>query len=347
MPVGVFLSGGLDSTTLALQLERPHTFTLGFDVASHDESDIARQVADHIKADHTTKRSTGTDLDQALERFARVFDEPFGDHGAWPMVLVSELARSKVKVALSGEGGDELFGGYQWYDKFPRFRSSLWHRILASSLPPLLATTRSSARRAATGVERYAMFLGPFTKRQKMSLMHPDLARTTGGTNNDYDDLWHFRRYWREELPVLKRLQWADLHTYLVDDMLTKVDRASMSVSLEARPPFVDHRMVELALAVPNDLLHRRGQGKLLTRRLLEGQVPDEVLTRRKIGFSMPVRRWAAQSSGLLRDALARLADRGLLCERATRLGGQRFTNEQTWTLLATDRFLTTRSASL
>ena len=331
VPIGVFLSGGIDSTTVAVNVERPSTFTLGFDVRSHDETDVARSIAEHIGADHHTERSRGVDLEEALDRLPLIYDQPFGDHGAWPMHLIARLAVRRVKVALTGEGGDELFAGYHWYAKVPRFRSSVWKRLAARLLPPLTALGRSTQRRAAEGLERYSMFLGPFTPAQKTALLSPALM-----ADGDYDDLWHFRKFWKAELSPIKRMQWLDLHTYLADDMLPKVDLATMAVSLEARPPFVDHRMVEFALRLAPDLLRRGDEGKVLSRRYLQPRLPPGVLDRPKIGFSMPVRRWVKRQPELLRAALGRLYERGLLKSPKKPY----LNSEQTWSLLVLDRFL-------
>ena len=213
VPYGVFLSGGIDSSAVTTALcdgrserdgdGRTRTFTLGFDVRSHDESAIAAEVAAHLGTDHHHRQADGIDLAAALERFPALYDEPFGDHGAWPMHLVARLASEQVKVVLSGEGGDELFGGYHWYRKAPRQRARLHHHLALRWLPALSAASRSAQRRLAHGLERYAMFLGPFTPLQKRDLIHPDLVDATGGwaggTDHDawYADLWHFRRNWR------------------------------------------------------------------------------------------------------------------------------------------------------
>ncbi len=347
-PVGVFLSGGLDSTSLTAnlasngELVTPSTFTLGFDVASHDEAEAAREIARHLGCRHHEERATGFELDSTLDRYLDVFDEPFGDHGAWPMVMVSELAQRQVKVALSGEGGDELFAGYQWYDKVPRFRSNWWQKTLAGTLPPLWAASRSAQRRAATGLDRYAMFMGPFTPAQKRFMIAPELM------SDAYDDLWYFRKYWREDLSPIKAMQWVDVHTYLLDDMLTKVDHASMSVSLEARPPFVDHRMVEFALSLHPDLLRRGGLGKILTRRYLEGKVPKDVLNRRKIGFSMPARRWVLREPTRMKRTCNRLFHAGVLARKTPgTIRRMPFNNEQTWSLMVLDRWLQRNGVSL
>ena len=150
VPVGVFLSGGIDSTTVVANLRRPLTFTLGFDAGGRDETVAAREIADHFGAEHHSEvASGGFDLDQALEMMPRIYDEPFGDHGAWPVFMVSRLARKKVKVALSGEGGDELFAGYHWYGKWPRTGFRGLHRLLAFLSPTLSIAGRAAERRAA------------------------------------------------------------------------------------------------------------------------------------------------------------------------------------------------------
>ena len=330
VPYGVFLSGGIDSATLLANLDHPRTFTLGFDVRSHDEGAAARAIAEHRGARHHEESADGVDLEEALEAIPTIYGEPFADHGAWPVFLIARAARRHVTVALAGDGGDELFAGYHWYDKWPRFRSTPLNRFLSPRVPALTATGRSLQRRAAVGLERYSMFLGPFTPQQKRALLVPEL------TGEEYDDLWYFRRYWREDLPPLKRLQWVDLHTYLVDDMLTKLDRATMAVSLEARPPLLDHRLVELALSLDPRLLRNERHGKVLLRRHLASRIPPQLMTQRKIGFSMPVRSWVRRRPELLRKALERLTRTGIL--RTDRLPG--LNNEQTWSLLVLDSWL-------
>ncbi len=330
VPLGVFLSGGIDSSAVTACLESPQTFNLGFDVGSHDESAIAERVARQLGARHQTLQATGFDLDSALEQFVSIYDEPFGDHGAWAMFLIAQCARQEVSVALTGEGGDELFAGYHWYHKHPTQKSHLRHRLALHLFPPLSAASRSAQRRAATGLERYAMFLGPFTPLQKSSLLDSRLQ------GPEYDDLWFYRRAWRDDLEPIKRLQWADVHSYLTDDMLPKVDRATMAVSLEARPPLVDKRIVEFALSLSPRLLRDGTRGKLPLRRFLDKRLDRESFERPKIGFSMPVRRWLRSQPGLLRRACERLVRAEVLAARRHRV----HTNEQAWCLLVLDRWL-------
>ena len=331
VPVGVFLSGGLDSTALVASLDRPRTFTLGFDIEERSEAPYARRVADRFGTVHVERTIGSLDVEEALESLPGMFDEPFGDSAAWSTHIVSREARKEVTVALSGEGGDELFSGYRRYGKWMTYRSAAPIRWLCAVLPPLSPVGRSLYRRAALDVERYGALVGPFNLLQKQAILSPDL-REPG-----YDDLWYLRQHWRSDLHPIKRMQWLDLHTYLPDDLLFKVDRASMAVSLEVRPPFLDHRLVEFALTLHPSLLRRNGTGKILLRRHLERQgVPQEVLTRPKRGFSMPVSRWMKDHPSLLDEALRRLHREGILRSAAR----PRLHSEQVWSLLMLDRWM-------
>ncbi len=330
VPVGVFLSGGIDSTTVVANLNRPKTFTLGFDVKTHDETDAAREIAQAFNTEHHQEIAGWEDLNTALDTMVDVYDEPFGDHSGWPVFLISRSARESVTVALSGEGGDELFAGYDWYDKFTKWRSIPFNRSLARLLPPFWRGARSYQRHSAIGLERYAMLQGLFTPRQKTALFSPDLQF------DEYDDLWFYRQHWRPELSPIKRLQWIDMHTYLPEDILTKVDRASMKVSLEVRPPLLDHPLVEFALAMHPKLMRDTQRGKLIMRHSLKSRVPPGTLDRRQSGFTSPVRRWSKRQPNLLGDALKRLSTAGIIQD--FRLG--RLTNEQIWSLLFLDRWI-------
>jgi asparagine synthase (glutamine-hydrolysing) len=333
VPVGVFLSGGIDSTTTAAFVDRPRTFTLGSEIGHRDEAPVARRVAAHLGAEHHELVAEPFELELALDTQPRLFDQPFGDSGSWATFLVSRLAREHVTVALCGEGGDELFGGYQWYRRWAEPPPAGVLRRTARLLPTFSALGRSLERRAAVGLERYAAFLSPFTVEQKRALIGPLLDREA------YDDLWFFRRHWREELPALKRLQWADLHTFLPGDLLARVDRASMAHSLELRPPLLDHELVELALSMDDRLLldPDTGTGKRVVRRLMAERVPPGIFDRPKRGFNLPIRRWVARRPRLLGDALDRLAEAGII-RRPRALG---FTGEQAWALLTLDRWMT------
>jgi asparagine synthase (glutamine-hydrolysing) len=332
VPVGLFLSGGIDSTTLAAHLDHPRTFTLAVESVRFNEAPAAQLVAAFYGTEHTEEPAAAIDLAEAIRAIPRLYDEPFGDSAAWSAWLVSRMAARHVKVALTGEGGDELFLGYRYYDKFPTYRSTPLRRGFSGLVPAFSRLGRSLGRRAATGLERYAAFLPAFTVRQKRALLSPDLMAA------GYDDLWHVRRFWREDLDSLKRLQWADLHAHLPGGLLTKVDRASMAHSLEARPPLLDHRLVEFALSLDTSLLRdpAAGQGKLVVRELMETRAPAGLFDRPKKGFGLPIRAWVARQPDLVEGAFDRLTRGGIL--RGGRI--PRLDNDQTWSLLVLDQWM-------
>ncbi len=335
VPVGVFLSGGIDSTVITSFLERPRTFTIGKDVSRRSEAPAARRVASHFETIHREENATRIDLERALDAMPTIFDEPYGDSAAWAVWLVSRLARSEVTVALSGEGGDELFCGYQWYSRFFE-RGGAMARSLAAVAPPFTDIGRSAHRKSASGISKYASFLTVFTEQQRRALVGPRLE------NVHEDDLWHIRSHWREDLDPIRRMQWVDLHTYLPDAMLTKVDRASMAHSLEVRPPMLDHRLVEFAIALHSDLQRNieGNKGKLVIRELMKDRVPLGHFDLPKRGFNLPIRQWLRRHPGMLDSALDRLADFGLI--RRPRIAN--FKGEQAWALLVLDRWATTSS---
>jgi asparagine synthase (glutamine-hydrolysing) len=248
--------------------------------------------------------------------------------------MVSRMARRHVTVALSGDGGDEVLCGYQWYSRLFEPPGAAIHRMLAAWLPPFGDLARSVQRRAADGLERYASYVGLFTPHQKSALLGPRLAEAGEG-----DDLWFYREHWRDDLDPLRRIQWADLHGYLPEGMLTKVDRASMAHALEVRPPLLDHRLVELAFRVDPRLLRdvEGNRGKLPLRRIVEPRLPTGHLDAPKRGFNLPIRRWAGRRPGLVDGALDRLSETGLI----RRPRSPRLKNEQTWGLLVLDRWVT------
>jgi len=331
VPVGVFLSGGIDSALTTSYLDRPRTYTLGFDSRARSEVDAARRVAVHLGTEHTEMLAQAADIGTALDAMPGLFDEPFGDSAAWSNYLVSQFARREVKVALSGEGGDEIFCGYPRYWSNIGSRSSPLNRALAAALPPLSRFGQSMQAQALVGLPAYAAALGGLTARQVDSLLAPEWCAA------DYDYLWFHRQFWRPDLPPLVQLRWLDLHTALPEGLLTKVDRTSMAHSLEVRPPLLDHRLVEFLLSVdPSLLIDRAGRrGKLLVRELLAPRLPPGHLDRPKSGFGLPVRSWLKRHPRLLQDAVARLRERGVL----RRAVGAEF--RRAWFVLVLDRWFT------
>jgi asparagine synthase (glutamine-hydrolysing) len=331
VPVGVFLSGGMDSALTTYYLEGPRTYSLGFDARDRSELDAARSVARHLNTAHTEMTARTADFAAALDAMPHLFDEPFGDSAAWSNYLIAEFARREVTVALSGEGGDEIFCGYPRYWSNIGARSNLLNRTLADVLPPLSRLASSMQRYAAVGLPAFAVALGGLAGAQVDALL------AEGWQEREYDYHWFYRQFWREDLTPLVQLRWLDLNTDLAEGLLTKVDRTSMAHSLEVRPPLLDHRLVEFMLSVDPSLLvdQRRRRGKLLVRRLMEPRLPPGHLNRPKSGFGLPVHRWLKRHPRVLQDAVARLMARGVL----RRPVSSEF--RRAWYLLVLDRWFT------
>jgi asparagine synthase (glutamine-hydrolysing) len=300
VPVGVLLSGGIDSAALTAMAAgesgyRVSTFSIGFEESSFDELDNARLVAKRYGTDHheLVLRPDAVDL---LPRLVEAFDEPFGDSSALPTYLVSKLAADTVKVVLSGEGGDELFGGYYTYvaDRLaPRVgRAAPFLRPLVELLPSSSekVTFDYKAKRFVRGahlppVERHHAWKEIFSPEAQEELLNEPRV-------SDPLDVYRARYTETEGAPALARLQDLDLGIYLVDDLLVKTDRASMAHSLEARVPFLDTQVAELALALDTRQKVRGFSKKRLLRRAVEPLLPREVVRGRKQGFSIPVAAW-------------------------------------------------------
>jgi len=294
VPVGVFLSGGLDSATTAFYAGKVRTFTLGFDDPSMSEVEAARSAASHLGTEHHEIFATSSDVRRAVDTVTQCYGEPFGDNAAWSNYVVSQLARQQVTVALSGDGGDELFGGYGRYWKRPR----RGRRVLS-------ALGRLIDRQSADADPPMPARAGGLDLPGIEPLLHPSLV------DPEYDWLWHYRQYWRSDLSPAVRLRWLDLNTSLPDRMLTKVERASMAHSLEVRPPLLDHRVVEFAFTLSPELLvdpvARRG--KLVLRELMRRRLPKGHLDAPKKGFGLPIERWLAEDPAIVAEASRTLMD--------------------------------------
>ncbi len=331
VPVGVFLSGGIDSALTAYYLDTPRTYTLGFDSGGRSETAAARRAAEHLRTEHLEMTAPLADFAEALQRMPALFDEPFGDSAAWSNYLIAQFARREVTVALSGEGGDEIFCGYPRYWSRVGERSTIFNRSLARYLPPLSRLGQSMQRQAYVGLPAYAAALGGMTAQQIDSMLG------THWLEPHYDYLWFYRQYWREDLSPLAQLRWLDLNTDMAEGLLTKVDRTSMAHSLEVRPPLLDHRLVEFMLTVDPEVMvdRSRRRGKLLIRELMEPHLPPGHLNQPKSGFGLPVHRWLRHHPRVLHDAVRRLMDRGVL----QRPVGTEF--RRAWYLLVLDRWFT------
>ena len=314
VPVGVLLSGGVDSAALTAMAAQESgypvsTFSIGFEESSFDELDQARLVATRYGTDHheLTLRPDAVEL---LPKLVEAFDEPFGDSSALPTYLVSELAADTVKVVLSGEGGDELFGGYYTYvaDRLaPRVgRAAPFLRPLVELLPSSSQKVSFDykAKRFMRGahlppVERHHAWKEIFSPEAQDELLSEERI-------SDPLDVYRARFAETEGAPELARLQDLDLGIYLVDDLLVKTDRASMAHSLEARVPFLDPVVAELALALNTRQKVRGFSKKRLLRKAVEPLLPKEIIRGRKQGFSIPVAAWLRGDLGpYARDVLS------------------------------------------
>ncbi|MBB2924544.1 asparagine synthase (glutamine-hydrolyzing) [Cellulomonas cellasea] len=311
VPVGAFLSGGIDSSLVtALMTEtaqRPvRTFTVGFTDAVHDESPHAAAVAQHLGTEHHALHLDESAALALVPELPQIYGEPFADASALPTRLVAASARRVVTVCLTGDGGDETFGGYERYDKLGRYAAP------ARALAPVGAAAQAVAHRLPPSVRRIARIAGmsaPDVARTLLAVTSPrTVARMTGGPVPPYPGgPWHLG-----DVALRHRSMVSDLTGYLPDQLLTKVDRAAMSVSLETRAPLLDHRVVEFSLRLPPELL----VGKSLLRELLHRRVPPALVDRPKQGFTVPLARWLRGGlRPLLHDTLtpAVLADAGVV----------------------------------
>jgi asparagine synthase (glutamine-hydrolysing) len=320
VPVGAFLSGGIDSS-LVVALMRRHarsvrTYTIGFEDPRYDESIHAQAVAAHLGV-HNVRRVIGPDdLLASLDTLANHYDEPFADSSALPTLLLSGLARSEVTVALSGDGGDELFGGYPYYPLAGRLEPwrrraaplSVWLAALGRRMPGHRAALALSALSAQDLPTMHARFRSPLRL-----LTRPLFPDGTGAATGGGPAAILLREVLDTQVPAgpqAQRLMDLDLRTYLESDILVKVDRASMAHALEARNPFLDWRVVEHARAMPQAFkLHPSG-GKRALRLLLARHLPKELIDRPKAGFVVPIREWLR---GPLQPTLREAVEDGFL----------------------------------
>lgn len=297
VPVGFFLSGGVDSSVVVAAASRQgrkiSTFSIGFDSDTVSETPYAREVATLFGTDHHERILSQADAAELLPKLKEWFDEPFADESSLPTFLVSRVAREHVTVVLTGDGGDEVFGGYRTYPRFARY--DRWPTWPAFMNTVAFGLRRPFGRRSAVArglsLLEMAFNSGPALWGRIMGGM-PEAAKrryaARFGLPRDYDDWWHYREHWRDDLPLRTRLQLVDFQTFLPGLVLAKVDRTSMAVSLEARVPLLDRRIIELAFSVPEEIRYFRNEPKGLLRAAYRGTLPDRILDRRKKGFGIP-----------------------------------------------------------
>ncbi len=314
VPVGAFLSGGIDSSTVVALMQansdRPvKTFSIGFDEVDYNEARHASAVAKHLGTDHSEWYMTSQDALDVVPKLANMFDEPFADSSQIPTYLVSAMTRKHVTVALSGDGGDELFAGYSRYlqtlARYKSFQRVPRHiRFLVSRALRLLpGNTLSNLQRSLSIPSAWPNLgdklnlLGDLLSDDGLALYRQTLThwanpdQVIAGGQEVKGLLWSSNPA-RLTSSMLKMMLYLDTCTYLPDDILTKVDRASMAVSLEARVPLLDHRVVEFAWSLPDEMLIRHGESKWPLRQVLYRYVPKELIDRPKMGFGIPIDQW-------------------------------------------------------
>lgn len=309
VPVGTFLSGGYDSSlvTALIQADREakiNTFTIGFKEKGYDEAPHAKAVAKHLGTNHTEYYCTQKDALEVIPKLAEIYDEPFGDASAIPTVLVSQLAREKVTVSLSADGGDEIFAGYSAYDNLSKINN------FNQKVPALL-------RRSTAGIlnmvnptyipfkDKVYNFEIRYEKLKKM-LMAKNSAELLEQSYEHYGENELNRLLLKKANKLktafnmelnnisddLSQMLMIDYKTYMADDILTKVDRATMSVGLEGREPFLDAKIIEFAAQLPNEMKYRDGEKKWVLKQITHKYLPKELMDRPKMGFSPPVTEW-------------------------------------------------------
>jgi asparagine synthase (glutamine-hydrolysing) len=318
VPVGVFLSGGIDSSLLAAILKTHygsiHSFTIGFEETGFDESVYARQVASHLQINHTEKILQLVEAKKILQQFYAIYDEPFADTSGIPTACVTQLAKAHgMKVVLSADGGDELFAGYTHYQK----AAGLFRTISSIPLRKQVAQLSKSMLPHALRKKIFAWNLEHklYAGEELLCADNPTAFFEAFVANQSVDEIRnlmgahpgsnYLARPPAEKDPLQHMMAW-DLKYYLTDDLLVKVDRATMYHSLECREPFLDHRLVELAMTMPVDLKVRQGKSKYIVRQLLKRYVPEAFFERKKQGFSIPIFSWFRQElDDLFRTHLA------------------------------------------
>lgn len=316
VPLGAFLSGGVDSSLIAASMGNAQTFSIGFDDPTYNELDWARKVADHLGVDHRDEIIKPDVLDM-FDHLMQFMDDPIGDFSIFPTYLVSKLARKHVTVSLSGDGGDELFGGYETYlanhkaNQFQKIPSFIRKGIIEPTINSLNPTVKkkgliNKSKRFVEGLQyedglshaRWRLFLGDAVKN---SLFTSDSLNSIKVSSSD-----HILKLFAKagDRGSLNRSLYVDMKSYLVDNILTKVDRMSMAVSLEARVPFLDPDVVDLAFQIPESLKTNSNMTKIILKKVAAKHVPKECVYRPKEGFSIPIKNWLNNEFKPLMDDL-------------------------------------------
>ncbi len=361
VPLGILLSGGIDSSTVAAfavkhATERVKTFSIGFEEDSFDETKYARQVAKHLNTEHYEEKLSATTAGDLISEIGTWLDEPISDGSLIPTFLLAQFVRKHVTVALGGDGGDEIFAGYpmyyahkvaKTYHSVPKFLRSVLIEPVVRALP--VSTKNMSfdykAKRFVRSanldsVERHHSWFGSFSADEQMRLLTPEILGASD------DDIY---RGPREMLALcdatdeIEQMQFLDMNYYMAEDILTKVDRAAMAVSLETRAPFLDPRVAQFAACLPVEYKLKGNNGKYILKKAVKDLLPQTILNRPKKGFGIPIAQWLkGRLNPLMRDLLSpeRLLNQGLfesgfvqtmIREHET---GKETHHKQLWTLI-------------
>jgi asparagine synthase (glutamine-hydrolysing) len=339
VPVGAFLSGGIDSSlVVALAQEQSHrpvkTFSIGFEQKTFNEAHHAKAVARHLGTDHAELYVQPGALQEVIPGLPRIYDEPMADPSQIPTAVLCRLAREQVTVSLSGDAGDELFGGYNHY----RLGQRLWKalgwipQVCRQSLAaPLQGVARAGLNAGAVSgrlnrvlnrLWNFSDLLPAATDRSLHELLASRIRQPEPWLRDACEPEWECEdeAVWRRLPDLLPRMMWRDFVYYLPEDILVKVDRAAMSVGLETRIPLLDHRIIEFAWSLPASFKQRRNQGKWLLRQVLHQRVPPALVDRPKSGFAAPIAQWLR---GPLRDWAGHLLDESRLRQQGFFVSGE------------------------
>lgn len=364
VPLGVFLSGGLDSSTVAYYATRHHhrikTFSIAFEDKSYDESEFAQLVANHLETDHSVWEVGASDLLGMLKDHQLPIDEPLGDTSIVPTFFLAQKTRQSVTVALGGDGGDELFAGYptymadslaRWANWVPHFVWKFGGKFLDQLIKPnsqYLSANFKLKQFMSGMVEaseyRHQKWLGSFSYSCAKDLLEPDQLEEVRG-EGPFEGLGYWEKdiqYWPEKNGIL----YEYFRTYLMDEVMVKVDRACMATSLEARSPLLDHRVVELAFSFPFEWKFHWGKEKKMLKDLMGNRLPKEILARPKKGFGMPIAQWLKTDlAEWTRAQLSVLDQAGISVSKALalhdfHLSGKADLRKPLWNLIALALFL-------
>lgn len=309
VPVGVFLSGGYDSSfvsSILSQKQRINTFTIGFDNKKYNEAKHAKEIAMYLNTNHTEYYMKPEDVFDLVESLPFLYDEPFGDSSSLPTILVSKLAKEKVKVVLSADGGDEIFFGYSrykfLYNLYPIFSNKIKRILLKSVINLLNENLIENINKLLPKKLRQTNIKEKFLKFKRAinsnNLNEAFLNASSHVSENEIKQFLNiynneiFYKFYNNSLDLFDYMMMIDYKTFMVDDVLVKVDRATMGASIEGREPLLDHRIVEFMARVPKEIKYKNNENKYLLRQLLYKYIPKKLIDKQKSGFQIPLNEW-------------------------------------------------------